>query len=95
MNQKKPIETKYFYGIKPLRFIDHGEWADPEVRVGNRVCNYYDLEDPMWEDFKQESKEHGKVYKDEQERMNAFDDYRGKHGTDAIELFDMVAHEED
>ena len=34
-----------FCGIEGVKFIDHGEWADPELKYGNKYINYYDIED--------------------------------------------------
>jgi len=47
-------ETKNFYGLDGIEFIWHGEWADPEVEYEGRRFNYYDLEDPLWEIFREE-----------------------------------------
>lgn len=31
-------------GTKNIEMIYHGDWADPELRVGKRVVNYWDVE---------------------------------------------------
>lgn len=44
----------YFYGIKPAEFVWHGEWNDPEVRYNDHLFNYYDVEQTMYDWFKEE-----------------------------------------
>lgn len=48
------MDNKYFYGIRGIRFIWHGEWADPELIWREKSFNYYDLEMPLWEAYKEE-----------------------------------------
>lgn len=33
-----------WYGTKEIEMIWHGEWADPELKVDERVANYWDVE---------------------------------------------------
>jgi len=40
-----------YLGIKGVKFIYHGDWADPEIMYKGYLFNYYDVEDPLWEDF--------------------------------------------
>ena len=41
-----------FYGIYGINLIWHGEWADPELVWHGKSFNYYDLETPLWHDYK-------------------------------------------
>lgn len=60
---KKHNDSKYrkrhrdsedlFYGVPGVEFIWHGEWSDPEVRYKEYLLNYYDLENSLWEEFKE------------------------------------------
>lgn len=52
------MEKKYFYGIYGIRYIHHGEWADPELVWHGKSFNYYDVETPLWEDYKWECGEY-------------------------------------
>lgn len=54
-NRKKYF-TKYdrWFGIYGLQFIWHGEWGDPEVRWHNYIFDANDIEEPMYELFRQE-----------------------------------------
>lgn len=41
-----------FYGIYPIRFVWHGEWADPELIYKKHSFNYYEIEDMFYECWK-------------------------------------------
>ena len=45
---------KYFYGIYGIEFVWHGAWADPELVWHKKSFNYYDLENMLYSDFKEE-----------------------------------------
>jgi hypothetical protein len=45
---------KYFYGIKPIQYIYHGDWSDPELRYKGHSINYWDFENALYEIFKEE-----------------------------------------
>lgn len=49
-----------FYGVPGIKYIDHGEWADPEVEYKGVRFNYFDLEDGLWELYKADMNEQGK-----------------------------------
>lgn len=51
------VEADWFYGVPEVEFIWHGEWADPEVEYKGNTYNYYDLEDSLWVDYKEEKGE--------------------------------------
>ncbi|WP_406044103.1 hypothetical protein [Succinimonas sp.] len=50
---------QWFYGIRGIQFISHGEWADPELIWHGRSFNYYDIEMPLWEVYREECDERG------------------------------------
>lgn len=49
----------WFYGIYGIRYIDHGAWYDPELIWRGRSFNYYDVEMPLWEVYREECSENG------------------------------------
>lgn len=50
---------KWFYGIYGIEFIWHGEWSDPELIWHKKSFNYYDIELPLWECYREECDENG------------------------------------
>jgi hypothetical protein len=48
------MERSYFYGIYGIRFIWHGEQADPELVWHGHTFRYYDVETPLYEMFREE-----------------------------------------
>ena len=40
-----------FYGISKVKYIGHGDWADPEVIYKRYSFNYWDVEDALWNAF--------------------------------------------
>lgn len=41
-----------FYSLKRIKFINHGEWSDPEVKYKGKSYNYYDFEDLLFNYYK-------------------------------------------
>lgn len=48
-----------FYGIKGIFFIWHGPYSDPEVEYRGIRFNYWDLEEELWNTYKDEMKSKG------------------------------------
>lgn len=46
----------FWRGVKDVLMIWHGSWSDPELRHGDAVCNYWSVEDSLWEMFKDEKR---------------------------------------
>lgn len=44
-----------FYGIKGMEFISRGSWSDPAIRYKGVEINYYDVEDSLYEAWKEET----------------------------------------
>lgn len=42
------MNKKYWCGIRGVYQIWHGQWADPEVRYKNYICNEWDLQESMY-----------------------------------------------
>lgn len=43
-----------YRGVEGSRFISHGEWSDPEIWYNGKSANANDVEDMMWEYYKEE-----------------------------------------
>lgn len=57
-----------FYGIYGINLVDHGAWSDPELIWHGKSFNYYDVENSLWNCYKEECEEKGvmpKVIDDE------------------------------
>ena len=50
-------KKKYWRGVQGVTMIWHGEWSDPELEYGEYVANYWEVEDTMWERYKDECRE--------------------------------------
>lgn len=48
------MEKSYFYGIYGMRFVYRGAWNDPEIIWHGHTFNYYDVETPLYEMFREE-----------------------------------------
>ena len=48
-----------FYGIRGIRVLWHGDWADPELLWHGMIFNYYALEDALWGVYEEEHKKPG------------------------------------
>lgn len=46
--------NNYYRGIKDIEFIWHGASSDPEISYNGMVVNYYDVDDTIWEDYKED-----------------------------------------
>lgn len=53
------MKKSYFYGIYGIEFIWHGQWSDPELIWHKKSFNYYDVETPLYEYYRQECDENG------------------------------------
>lgn len=47
-------KNNYYRGIKGVYMIWHGEWKDPELSYNGMVVNYYDVENTIWEEYKED-----------------------------------------
>ena len=48
---KHRIVKGNFYGISKVKYVPHGEWADPEVIYRGRSFNYWEVENTLWSWF--------------------------------------------
>ena len=47
------MKKNYYRGIRGIEFIWHGETPDPELSYQGKVVNYYDVEDTIWQEYKE------------------------------------------
>ena len=50
----KMKKNNYYRGIKDIEFIWHGATPDPELSYNGMVVNYYDVEDTIWQEYKED-----------------------------------------
>lgn len=60
VRKSRKIGDDNFYGVPGIKFIWHGATEDPEVEYKGIRFDYYDLEDPLWDEYKSEMEEEGK-----------------------------------
>lgn len=84
LNKKTTLTEGEFYGVPGVEFIWHGEWSDPEVKYKDHLFNYYELENVLWDEFKEEYPE---------AREEDFDKYVLENKARVYELLDdMLAN---
>ena len=72
-SKKEGLDDKKWYrGCEGVEFIWNGTQSDPELKYKDKIFNYWDVEDAMWEMF---SDEEGSDVEDE----NAFNKYVQEH----------------
>ena len=47
------MKKNYYRGIRGIEFIWHGETSDSELSYQGKVVNYYDVEDTIWQEYKE------------------------------------------
>lgn len=57
MTKRGRESLPYWYGIKPIRFIWRGSWADPDICYNRMVVNSHIVEDSMYERYCTDCKE--------------------------------------
>ena len=71
-------KNNYYRGIRDIEFIWHGATPDPELLYQGKVVNYYDVEDTIWQEYKED----GHDPDDEEE----FTRYRQSHEAEIKQL---------
>lgn len=46
-----------FYGIEGIAFNWHGQWADPTITYKGHEFNYWDVEDALYSNYKEDHSE--------------------------------------
>lgn len=47
-------KNNYYRGIRGIEFIWHGATPDPELSYNGITVNYYDVEDTIWQEYKED-----------------------------------------
>lgn len=81
----KPSED-IWYGIKPIRFIWRGSWADPEICYNRMVVNSHTVEDTMYKRYHEHCKEEGLENSDD-----GFAEFMRNNKAEIVELI-YLAH---
>lgn len=71
----------YFYGIYGIHFVWRGSQSDPELIWHGKSFNYYNVEDPLWELFREDCRENGQPVDE-----NAFPQWAKKNAYLAREI---------
>lgn len=46
--KKEDIYQQWWRGVEGIVYIDHGEWADPELEYKGKRFNYWSVEEIIW-----------------------------------------------
>lgn len=77
------MKNNYYRGIKDIEFIWHGSTADPELSYKGMTVNYYDVEDTIWEEYKEDRYTKALEDPDDEEE---FTNYCQKHESEIKQL---------
>lgn len=77
-----------YRGVPGTIYVWHGEWADPTIIYKDQEINYWDIEDYMWDIYKEDCEENG-----EHPTEDGFEDWLAGKGTGWIQgcLDDIIA----
>lgn len=75
----------WFYGVRGIHFIWHGEYSDPEVMWHNHYFDYFDLEDTLWCIYREECEREGKL-----PDANAFPEWVRAHVATARDILQNI-----
>lgn len=73
--QKYTTSQNTYRGVPGTTYVYHGEWSDPEIWYDDESINANDIEDSLWNDFREET---GSDDEDE------FENWLDEKGTDYI-----------
>lgn len=68
--------SKDWLGIKGATYIYHGDWADPEIQYDGMSLNYYDVEDGLLAEYREENPD--------DKNDIGFDDWMAKPSTKSL-----------
>ena len=51
------VHNKDWFGIKGAKYIYHGDWADPEIQYDGMSLNYFDVEEFLLDEYREEHPE--------------------------------------
>ena len=68
----KSRKIDYYRGIRGIQFIWHGTNSDPELSYDGKTVNYWDVEDTLWEQYKDERKMKGLLVTDDEDLFTKY-----------------------
>lgn len=77
------MQESWFYGVPEVKFIGHGEFADPEVEYKGLRFNYFRLEDAL-----------SSMYCEDDRRYEEFECFIKENPEIVYEILDMLIAEE-
>lgn len=83
-------ELPNWYGILNIGFVYHGEWSDSEVEYKGKRINSHDIEDVMWENYREDCLE-GRV----EDTFDGFDIYMKEHQNEVYEILEEIINREE
>ncbi len=87
--KKGRASLPYWYGIKPIRFIWRGSWADPDICYNRMVVNSHVVKDSMYERYCEDCKESSSEATDD-----GFAEFMRNNKNEIVELI-YLAHNAD
>lgn len=72
-----------YCGIEGIGYIDHGEWADPEIEYKGELFNEYIITDPMYDRF----------YADFPEKDGDYDEFEKYVYEHRDEVYELLEYE--
>lgn len=87
-------KKKYWRGVQGVTMIWHGEWSDPELEYEGNVANYWQIEDSMWESYKEVCMS-ADFYHYSEDDDSEFNRYCQDYAEDVYELILSCAKNED
>ena len=85
-------KKSYWRGVEGVTMIWHGEWSDPELEHDGKVANYWDVENTMWERYKDLARSEGYTEDELNELGEAgFNKYCQKYKDEVYELIEMCS----
>lgn len=64
--------NSYYRGIRGIHLIWHGSQADPELLYHGKVVNYWDVDDTIKEEYKEDRKTKGLLVVDDDAEFNKY-----------------------
>lgn len=87
---KKKKDPNTYRGIEGTRYIWHGEWSDPEVIYNDCSLNAYDIEDLLWQRYRELC-----LYElDIKPTENGYEEWLDENPDEIVQaLFDLMTNE--
>lgn len=83
-------ELPDWYGILNIGFVYHGEWSDSEVEYKGKRINCNDIEEVMWENYREDCLEE-RI----EDTFDGFDIYMKEHQNEVYEILEEIINREE